>query len=289
MKYCNLRSLIKSKSGESFAVASKELEQAIFGISLKDTISIVSEIGIIPEDIEHDSSEEKLYTKASDIVFAKALHEMNFNVAVFQERSNCADIIAQSKFHNYSLVGDAKAFRLSRTAKNQKDFKVDSMVHWKGDNDYAVLACPYFQYPKSNSQIYKSALNGNVSLFSWEYLRILLSIGIKETEQLCLKDLWNQSEIISHNTTIDNSTKCFLPTQNVNIMNLLNITENDFNNYFNKIKTAIKKRGKSEIVFYQNEIKRIKNLDREEAIRELLASSKIESKINTIHNYIEQI
>ena len=27
----------------------------------------------------------------------------------------------------YSLVADAKAFRLSRTAKNQKDFKVQAM------------------------------------------------------------------------------------------------------------------------------------------------------------------
>ncbi len=121
---------------------------------------------------------------------------MNFEVEVIRERSNCADIIAQSKFHNYSFVGDAKAFRLSRTAKNVKDFKIDSMVHWRGDNDYSVLACPYFQYPKSNSQIYKLALEGNVSLFSWEYLYIVLSENIMENETINLQELWNQSHII---------------------------------------------------------------------------------------------
>ena len=67
--------------------------------------------------------------------------------------------------------------------KNQKDFKVESMEHWRGDNDYSVLVCPYFQYPKTLSQIYGQALNNNVSLFSWEYFSILLRNNIKESEK----------------------------------------------------------------------------------------------------------
>lgn len=166
MNYIDLRSLIRDNATTDFATASNNLQNILFDISRTEVLSLITEIGIIPEDIGHDSSEEKLYTKVSDILFAKALKEMNLEVTVLRERSNCADIMAQSKYHNYSLVGDAKSFRLSRTAKNAKDFKVDSMIHWKEDNDFSVLVCPYFQYPKSNSQIYRSALNGNVSLFS---------------------------------------------------------------------------------------------------------------------------
>ncbi|MDR2485941.1 MAG: HindIII family type II restriction endonuclease, partial [Treponema sp.] len=102
----------------------------------------------------------------------KCFQELGLKASVNKERANCADVAARSKFHNYSLVGDAKSLRLSRTAKNAKDFKVTSMSEWKGDSDFAVLVCPYYQYPKSRSQIYGQALNDNVLLFSWEYLSI---------------------------------------------------------------------------------------------------------------------
>ena len=289
MNYTELRRLIKDKIDDNFVVASNELQQILFSIDTNDTIAIITEIGIIPEDIAHDSTEEKLYKKVSDILFAKALKEMDFEVQVLRERSNCADIIAQSKYHGYSLVGDAKAFRLSRTAKNAKDFKVDSMVHWRGDNDYSVLACPYYQYPKSNSQIYKSALDGNVALFSWEYLYILLSSHIKETPNFNLSDLWNQSAIIRRNVTVEESNKSFIRQQDSNLLNITGISEASFNQLFSQIKTTIIERGNCEIRHYEDEINRIRQLDRETAIEELIVCLKIDSKIDTIRTFINQI
>lgn len=289
MNYTELRRLIKDKIDDNFVVASNELQQILFSIDTNDTIAIITEIGIIPEDIAHDSTEEKLYTKVSDILFAKALKEMDFEVQVLRERSNCADIIAQSKYHGYSLVGDAKAFRLSRTAKNAKDFKVDSMVQWRGDNDYSVLACPYYQYPKSNSQIYKSALDGNVALFSWEYLYILLSSHIKETSNFNLSDLWNQSAIIRRNVTVEESNKSFIRQQDSNLLNITGISEASFNQLFSQIKTMIIERGNCEIRHYEDEINRIRQLDRETAIEELIVCLKIDSKIDTIRTFINQI
>lgn len=289
MNYTELRRLIKDKIDDNFVVASNELQQILFSIDTNDTIAIITEIGIIPEDIAHDSTEEKLYTKVSDILFAKALKEMDFEVQVLRERSNCADIIAQSKYHGYSLVGDAKAFRLSRTAKNAKDFKVDSMVHWRGDNDYSVLACPYYQYPKSNSQIYKSALDGNVALFSWEYLYILLSSHIKETPNFNLSDLWNQSAIIRRSVTVEESNKSFIRQQDSNLLNITGISEASFNQLFSQIKTVIIERGNCEIRHYEDEINRIRQLDRETAIEELIVCLKIDSKIDTIRTFINQI
>lgn len=289
MNYIDLRSLIRENTGLDFAIASNNLQNILFNLSRADVLSLITEIGIIPEDIGHDSSEEKLYTKVSDILFAKAFKEMNFEVTVLRERSNCADIIAQSRYHNYSLVGDAKAFRLSRTAKNAKDFKVDSMVHWREDNDFSVLACPYYQYPKSNSQIYRSALQGNVSLFSWEYLYIILSENIHESEDVDLRELWNQSYNIMQQTNMADANKCFIQQQDANIREIIGLTEEQFSDHFDNIKNSIVYRGNEEISYYESEIARIQQLNREDAIRELLVSMKLDSKIETIRRFINQV
>lgn len=94
-------------------------------------IPLITQISSIPEDIAHDSTEEKLYTKVSDIILAKCFLELNMEAIVLHERANSADVLVRSKYHNYSLIADAKAFRLSRTAKNQKYFKVESMKYFK--------------------------------------------------------------------------------------------------------------------------------------------------------------
>ena len=289
MNYNELRKLMQDNVDKNFTEASNELLRILFSINKRETISLISEIGIIPEEIRHDSTEEKLYTKVSDILFAKALKEMNFEVQVLRERSNCADIVAQSKFHGYSFIGDAKAFRLSRTAKNVKDFKVDSMAHWRGDHDYAVLTCPYFQYPNTNSQIYHSALKENIALFSWEYLYIFLSSNIKETQELNLSNLWNQSALLGQNITMTDANKCFIQRQDCNLLDITNIQEKDFYRLFKQIKKKITKRGEHEIQYYEDEINRIKQLDRESAIKELLVCMNFDSKIDTIKNYINRI
>ena len=289
MNYQGIRKVIREASSSTFTDASDMLEEAIFSLDRNDLLGVITEIGIIPEDIGHDSSEEKLYTKASDILFAKALSEMGLQVEVLRERADSADIVAKSVYHNYSLVGDAKAFRLSRTAKNAKDFKVEAMAYWRRNNDFSVLACPYFQYPKSQSQVYKEALNNNISLFSWEYLYIMLKLNIVETESFSLRDVWNQSSIISKTTTVENSKSCFLAKQNENLIKLFGILHEDFVEYFDETKKLVVDRGNEEIKFYKNEIARIKQLDRDTAVNQLLKALKIESKIETIKKTIEQM
>lgn len=289
MNFHILKQEIIEKSNLGFVEASKQLESLIFSCSKEDLLELVKEIGTIPEEIGHDSTEEKLYTKVSDIVFAKALYEFGYNVKVLRERADCADIVAQSKYHNYSFVGDAKAFRLSRTAKNAKDFKVKSMVHWRGDCDYSVLTCPFFQYPKSSSQIYKEALEGNVALFSWELLYILLKEGVVETPEKCLKNLWNQSSVIAAGTLVDKAKTNFLGTQNENIRKILEVSEGMFEGYFDEIKKSLINRGGEEIKFYEFEINRVKGLSREDAIEELLLSMKLHGKIETIRTFVKQL
>lgn len=289
MTFEELKIELSDCSSLSFPDATQRLQERIYALDRAHTIQLVSQIGSIPEDIGHDSTEEKLYAKVSDILLAKSLIEMNLEATVLTQRADCADVVAQSHYHRYSLVGDAKAFRLSRTARNAKDYKVNSMAIWKGDSEYAVLVCPYFQYPKSNSQIYKEALSGNIALFSWEYLYILLKEGIRESSSVNLSALWNQSGIISKTTTVSNSKSCFLNQQNQNISKILKITPEKFYEYFNSVKELIVERGNTEIQYYEQEIERLKQLNREEAIAELLRNLKLESKIATIRGFIDQI
>ena len=289
MTFEELKIELSDCSSLSFPDATQRLQERIYALDRAHTIQLVSQIGAIPEDIGHDSTEEKLYAKVSDILLAKSLIEMNLEATVLTQRADCADVVAQSHYHRYSLVGDAKAFRLSRTARNAKDYKVNSMAIWKGDSEYAVLVCPYFQYPKSNSQIYKEALSGNIALFSWEYLYILLKEGIRESSSINLSALWNQSGIISKTTTVSNSKSCFLNQQNQNISKILKITPEKFYEYFNSVKDLIVERGNTEIQYYEQEIERVKQLNREEAIAELLRNLKLESKIATIRGFIDQI
>lgn len=289
MTFEELKIELSDCSSLSFPDATQRLQERIYALDRAHTIQLVSQIGSIPEDIGHDSTEEKLYAKVSDILLAKSLIEMNLEATVLTQRADCADVVAQSHYHRYSLVGDAKAFRLSRTARNAKDYKVNSMAIWKGDSEYAVLVCPYFQYPKSNSQIYKEALSGNIALFSWEYLYILLKEGIRESSSINLSALWNQSGIISKTTTVSNSKSCFLNQQNQNISKILKITPEKFYEYFNSVEDLIVERGNTEIQYYEQEIERVKQLNREEAIAELLRNLKLESKIATIRGFIDQI
>lgn len=289
MTFEELKIELSDCSSLSFPDATQRLQERIYALDRAHTIQLVSQIGSIPEDIGHDSTEEKLYAKVSDILLAKSLIEMNLEATVLTQRADCADVVAQSHYHRYSLVGDAKAFRLSRTARNAKDYKVNSMAIWKGDSEYAVLVCPYFQYPKSNSQIYKEALSGNIALFSWEYLYILLKEGIRESSSINLSALWNQSGIISKTTTVSNSNSCFLNQQNQNISKILKITPEKFYEYFNSVKELIVERGNTEIQYYEQEIERVKQLNREEAIAELLRNLKLESKIATIRGFMDQI
>ena len=290
MNFTELKTLINNLSKtESFQAACNEIQNIIFSLKKSEFIPLITEIGAIPEDIMHDSSEEKLYAKVSDIVLAKCFIELGLNAIVLRERTNCADVLVKSKYHNYSLVGDAKSFRLSRTAKNQKDFKVDSMVHWKCDNDYSVLCCPYFQYPKTQSAIYGQALNGNVSLFSWEYFHILLKEDIIETPDINLDKLWTFSAKTSQTTHVSDMNRCFLPKQNAFIREFFNFSEEKFKNEFEHFKTNIISRGITEINYWENEIMHIKNLSREQAINLLIKSLKLNEKINSINNYLNQL
>lgn len=289
----NLVTKMKELTVCDFKEATKEIRIYIDSLSEEDFKDIVRQIGIIPENIEHDSTEEKLYSKASDIVLARCFRLLGLASRALDERGDSADILAESiSGYNYSLVADAKCFRMSRTAKNQKDFKVSNLSDWRGsENEYAVLVAPYYQYPQSKSQIYSKALDNNVCLISWEHISIMLDSGIRETPTLSLESLWNASQMIARDKTLSfaNAKFCFLPKMDIYVAKKMGVSEQQFNVLLNDYKRLIVYRGKTEIAYWNGLIKAIQNYSREEAIEELIKAKKLQEKINAISAYVDKL
>lgn len=149
-----------------------KLEKYLSKTTRKELSSTIIECGILPEMFGHDSSEEKLWAKLSDIILSQSLNHLGIKAEVLGARGNSADVYG--KTDKYSIVGDAKTFRLSRTAKNQKDFKVSALDSWRKGNNYALFVAPLTQYPNRVSQIYAQAIDKNVTLISYTHLYFLL-------------------------------------------------------------------------------------------------------------------
>lgn len=206
------------------------------------------------------------------------------------ERGDSADVLAESRYHKYSLVADAKCFRMSRTAKNQKDFKVTALSNWRGEkNEYAVLVSPYFQYPKEESQIYKAALDNNVCLLSWEHLSILLERNIQETENVTLESLWNISSMISRDSKNTNGKDCFLSKIDAHVAKKIGINISEFGNEMNELKNILISRGCDEFHYCESSIEKIKNYSYEKAITELIKETKLEEKKSVINTFISDL
>lgn len=284
---------IKAFSIIDFKDATEEIRIFVDDIPEDDFKKIVKQIGTIPENIEHDSTEEKLYSKTSDIVLARCFRLLGLASRALDERADSADILAESiSGYNYSLVADAKCFRLSRTAKNQKDFKVSNLSDWRGsENEYAVLVAPYFQYPQSTSQIYSKALENNVCLLAWEHISILLEQNVKETISLSMESLWNASQMIARDKSLSfaNAKCCFLPKMDVYVAKKIGMPDTKYKNLLSKYKKLIVYRGRTEIAYWNNCIDEIKKYTKEKAIEELIKAKKLQEKINVISQYIDKL
>lgn len=142
--------------------------------------------GTIPETYKHDSSEEKLYSKYTDALLAVVFRHMGLQSTVLTERADAADVDCVAE--GYSFVADAKAFRMSRTAKNQKDFKVEAMAGWKREKPYAVVVCPIYHLPTRSSQIYQQAAARSVAILTYSHLAVMCRyasiVGVAKSTEL---------------------------------------------------------------------------------------------------------
>ena len=237
--------------------------------------------GAIPERYKHDSSEEKLYSKYTDVVIHEAYTYMGFDSLVLKERAGVADVECVNK--NYSFVADAKAFRLSRTAKNQKDFKVQAMDSWKHGKSYAMVVCPVYQLPSRTSQIYQQAGVRSVCIGTYTHLAVLIRYA----------EATNRSKAMELVHEVFKSVEAMNPSKDANtywqIVNRKML-------YFDKRISGIwkdEKRAAIESIlisreealgFLASERERIMRLTKAEAIKEILKSRKMENKIKVINS-----
>lgn len=261
------------------------IENKYKSISKEVLISELIQVGIMPEVFEHDSSEEKLWSKFSDIILSKSLGYLGLDSEVLRTRGNSADVYSKAK--NYTIVSDAKCFRLSRTAKNQKDFKVKALDDWRRQDTYALLVSPLSQYPADKSQIYHQAVSQNVTLLSYVHLQFLIEKGIKGN----LENLWKIPVYISKNYKAEEQKRGTTYWHAIDFL-VCEITKQPLDvlkQYKQQEIGKTREVGQEGINYWTSRIEEFKKLSREQAIKLLIKAQKIEQKIETIKKAIEKV
>lgn len=269
-----------SEKPNSFELMEKE-----YGSLRKETlVKELIQVGIMPEVFEHDSSEEKLWSKFSDIILAKSLDHLGLKSEVLRTRGNSADVYSKTK--NYTLVSDAKCFRLSRTAKNQKDFKVKALDDWRREDTYALLVSPLAQYPADKSQIYPQAFAQNVTLLSYLHLQFLIEHGVKNG----LEDLWRLPEFIKKNYKKEDQKRgsTYWHAVDTIVAKITKQSVEKVRQYKQREIEVTKGVGQEGINYWESRIREFNKLTRGQAVKLLIKAQKIEQKIETIKKAIEK-
>lgn len=257
----------------------KELSYEIQNEGLETLLNHLRLSGDIPESYGHDTSEEKQYSKYTDALLSESYKALGLKSFVLKERADAADVEVVAK--DYSFVADAKAFRLSRTAKNQKDFKVQAMDGWKRGKPFAMVVCPIYQLPARSSQIYAQASTRNICIFTYSHLAMLVSYSMIEGKSKAEELIHEVFKIIPALNPSKEASAYWLA---------VNKTMLGFSPEIEKL-WRIEKMAAIESIaaakeealkFLANERQRIMTMSHDEAIKELINVHKIESRIRTI-------
>lgn len=206
---------------------------------------------------------------------------MGFNSIVLKKRAGVADVECISD--KFSFVADAKAFRLSRTAKNQKDFKVQAMDDWKHGKPYAMIVCPVYQLPSRTSQIYQQAGTRSVCIASYTHLAVFTRYAERSSKGKTTELVHEVFKAVESMNPVKDATTYW---QTINRLIL------DFDvhmgNLWQEEKQAsvesIHLSRKEALGFLAVERERIMKLSRKQAIEEVLKAHKISKKVKAIQS-----
>lgn len=252
------------------------LAESARGISREGLSETLLDCGIIPEMIGHDSTPEKLWAKYSDIFLARALTELGIETEVIRVRGNSADVLGRAA--DYTLVGDAKSFRLSRSAKNQKDFKIKALDDWRRNDTFACLVAPLYQFPVSNSQIYFQAKQKNVTLLSYVHLKFLLDFPPGGS----LRPLWLVAGQLQH----DEDAATYWQALDGAVLQVTGADADALLEYKARETARTREIGAQGIAYWEETKRRYNQLTREEAIAKVIKAEKIDAKIEVIRRTI---
>lgn len=264
--------LLTFEDGADKMLARLQTELANDSNALREHLHLA---GVIPEVFGHDSTEEKLFAKYSDTVLALAFEAMGCAAEVIVERAGRADVDVY--FDDVHLVADAKAFRLSRTAKNQKDFKVQALDEWRQGADAAALVCPLFQYPVNQSQIYEQATRRNVALISYTHLQAILSVA----EPLRLRMLNGLLSGPSRRSP-DKSAKSYWRTLRESMLQSLAEARGAWDRAVTLERLALEWIVGMEAECLQSSLDRFDELSREQLLAEVVKTHRIEDRLERV-------
>jgi site-specific DNA-methyltransferase (adenine-specific) len=152
-----------SKLSGDFGADSEKVEQEISQEIARDGVrTLIGHLrlcGAIPERYAHDSSEEKLYSKYTDVVISKAFEAMGLTSLVLTERADAADVECLAE--NYSFVAEALNGRLDRR----------SSMRWSTNSVYAHDSVQALkELPKDSVHLILSDIPYGIGSEEWDVL-----------------------------------------------------------------------------------------------------------------------
>lgn len=284
------RSLWVDRLGQlsgDFGADSDRLGQALADeINREGTQALIGHLrlcGAIPEGYGYDSSAEKLYAKYTDMVIHEAFKAIGLTSIVLRERTGVADV--ECVCDRYSFVADAKAFRLSRTAKNQKDFKIQALDNWKHGKPYAMMVCPVYQLPSRKSQIYQQATARSVCIFTYTHLVSLVRLAETKGQQSAMEVLYD----------LFTSIEAMMPSKKAKdywqAANRAFLSRAGASEIWREEKVAllesVEVARKEALSFLARERERVMRLSRQEAIQEVLDGRKLNARVQAVKSVAE--
>jgi len=259
----------------------EEIAQEIKRHGIAALLSHLRMCGAIPEGYGHDSSEEKLYSKYTDVIIHESYTAIGCTSLVLKERADVADV--ECVCNDFSFVADAKAFRLSRTAKNQKDFKVQAMDNWKHGKPFAMVVCPVYQLPSRTSQIYQQAAARSVCICTYTHIAVLVRYAEQAGQDRSIALLHDVFKTVEAMNPSKNADEYWQAVNRVFLD-----SDGSVSSIWREEKIAsvesIRLAREEALEFLASERERIMRLSREEAIQEVMKSRRIENRIRAVQS-----
>lgn len=264
----------------SFDDKSQSLISYIKGLGDSDLRTLTAEAGFIPEEYSHDSSEEKVYAKAMDILVADCLSRVGYTTAVSTERSNSADVVARCQSEQgHTLVLDAKAFRLSRTALNPKDYKIEALNTWRKGADFACLVGPLTHFPQE-SRLFEEVIKFNVTLLTFSHLQFMLEHGLPSCDSL--STVWDIAKDIKDSEGESPTATQYWKHVDQAFCTAIHASIDDWKSARRAYYSAMVESANKQIQYFEGEKARIASLSHEELTKLALNALKLDNKIDVI-------
>lgn len=155
------------------------------------------------------------------------------------------------------------------------------MDRWKHGKPYAMVVCPIYQLPSRNSQIYQQAITRNVCVFTYSHLSLLVRYANEVSQSKAENLLFDIFKTVPALNPSKSAVDYWLGVNKT----ILGSSKSIFELWQDEKIAATEsiEIAKVEALKYlSSEREKIMRMSHEEAVRELVKVSKIESKIEII-------